>query len=1087
MSLRCYEIAAAAVALSSASVAHADALEDGFYNPPASARPHVWYHMMNGNATKEGVTRDFEALAEVGIGGVQMFDAGCSIPAGPIKFNSPEWFGLMRHSMTEARRLGLEVCLPNCSGWSSSGGPWVAASNAMKRVFLTSTHVRGGETFDGKLPKPESPCGFYEDIACLAVAIPPSCLDEFQPSVDTGKDGVVTAMLPSCEVVAGCFYAIKFPEIWKVVAEIDVDVTRDGVAWEPLERRKLTLSVSGRGNHGRRFLAFDAPEKIRGVRMRAKCFGSGSPLPSSQARVVDLMPTCAMSIPQLEEKTFVFRGESETCHAVSTPDQVVQKDHIVDLTDKMLPDGSLVWRAPEGCTWDILRIGYSALDVCNHPASEFGRGLEVDKFSAAALSDHFDSYIGRLCRFLGPLAGGETGLNNILVDSYEVGCQNWTRGFDEEFRRRKGYDICRYMPVFAGYVVGGMDETERFLWDFRRVCADLFAENYGDALAKKCHEHGLKLSVEPYGSGPFDNLQYGHAADIPMGEFWSKSRQPGYCGEAGNSKFAAYVGHVWGRKVIAAESFTANPKDSGAWLTTPELIKPICDAAYAGGVNRIIYHRFVHQPWADDRLVPGLTMGQWGMHFDRHNTWWPYAREFVRYQTRCQFLLQQGSPVADVLFWCGEDAPNQGGNTDGVDSSRLRLPFGYDWDVCDTTALCLLTVRDGCLIAPGGTAYRVLVLPPSRTMSPDILAKIEALVGAGAKVAGPVCPSVAPGLSGYPCSDADVARRAEALWGSGVIKADASTALRALGIEPDVAVVSAACAPKWTHRRMADSDIYFVCRNNTEKESLVCSFRVNGRMPEIWDAESGRISAPVAWSRSGNRTVVSLELETCGSAFVVFRDVPSKSLNPADAAVVVSEQTVDGPWDVSFSAKYDGVPKQRRFDRLASWTESDDPDLKYLSGDGTYVKSFQVTAPRSGELMILDLGEVKNFAEVTVNGRKFAPLWKPPYRVDITPAVPSTGFLNLSIKVTNLWPNRLIGDDALPADVEWKDPDGLYQPIKEIPQWAKEGRKSPTGRHTFTTWRFWNKGDSLLPSGLLGPVKVLTTAAASSVSGLEEK
>ena len=1057
------------------SFSAASGLEDGFREPPHEAKPHTWYHLMNGNATKEGVTRDFEELSAAGIGGVQMFDAGCAIPAGPLAFNSPEWFDLLKHAASEAKRLGLEVCLPNCSGWSSSGGPWNPASNAMKKVVFTETRVKGGSTFDGRLPQPEDPCGFYEDIAVLAVPVPPAKAYDYADQRFTSEGETVSVVSPLGIEASGYSVKIEFKPVWRAYADLAIEITRDGAKWEPYARRRIALSLSGRGSQDYRFFAFPEPMRLKGLRIAIRYLNAtGSSRRPVEAKAVGLRLERKLEIPSLECKTLMMRGDFEPQTFEGAEDQVVAKDAVVPLGDAMAADGGLRWSAPAtAADWTLLRIGYATQPVYNHPASRFGRGFEVDKLSAAAMDFHFEQYVAKLCRTLGPLAGGETGLNNILVDSYEVGSQNWTKGFEDEFRRRCGYDLVRYLPAFAGYVVGNADETERFLWDFRRTVADLFAGNYAGALARKCHEYGLKLSLEPYGSGPFDNLQYGRHADIPMGEFWSRSRHPGYCGEAGNARYAAYVGHVWGRRYIGAESFTANPIDSGAWLTTPELIKPIGDAAFADGVNRIIYHRYVHQPWADDRYVPGLTMGPWGMHFDRHNTWWPYAKEFLRYQARCQFMLQQGLHVADVLFWCGEDAPNQGGNTDGGNVSPYRLPYGYDWDVCETEAFRRLKVEDGCILAPGGTKYRLLVLPPSGTMSPEIVAKLGGLVRAGAKVAGPVRPTAAPGLRGRPSADGRVAAEAAEIWAAGVMELEAEAALKSLGVEPDVALADGPTGPRWDHRRTDEADIYFLCRNNAEEETLTCSFRTNGRRPEIWDAEKGTMSLPRQWHEEGGRTFVTLDFETCGSAFVVFRKTPTAGLKRLETSVPIAEKEVGGPWEVSFAAKYEGAPKPRRFDRLMSWTESDDPDLRYLSGSATYAKTLEIAPPTGGERIILDLGTVKNFAEVTVNGRAYPPLWKPPYRLDITDAL-SSGSSSLAVKVTNLWPNRLIGDDALPADVEWRDPGSANQPIREIPQWVRDGRRSPTGRHAFTTWRFWKSGDPLLPSGLLGPVRLIS-------------
>lgn len=1102
----CAAIAAATACSAAAAPAAALTLEEGFKTPPNSAKPHTWYHMMNGNVTKEGITCDFEALAKAGVGGVQMFDAGCDVPPGPLKFNSKEWFDMFLHAHKEAKRLGLEICIPNCSGWSSSGGPWNPAANAMKKTVYTETAAKGPSMFCARLPRTEKDNGFYDDIAVLAY-----------------------------------------------------------------------------------------------------------PTPRPGASISDLSGKCGLS-----------RGGNRRDTKEFSPAQTVAKKDIIDLSSKIAADGTLQWNVPAG-EWTILRIGYICNGRCNHPASEKGRGLEVDKLSASAMDWHFSQYVERLCKTLGISAGNDnaTGFNNILVDSYEVGCQNWTQGLEKIFEKRLGYSLKPYLPAFAGRVVGSVDETERFFEDFRRLLADLFAENYAGHLTKLCHDNGLLCSIEPYGNGNSDDLQYGEAVDIPMAEYWSRVDEKGNnAGDTGNSRFAAYLAHVWGGKYAATESFTASPARGGRWLTTPYSIKAQGDKAYAEGINRIIYHRFVHQPWPGAKYLPGMTMGRWGMHFDRTQTWWHLAPEWLRYQSRCQWMLQEGRYAADVLFWCGESAPNSG----NVDNT---LPAGYAWDVCATKAVEMLKVRNGKIVAPGGIEYEMLVLPSgggaarratgvvnvdttADTMSEKMARKIGELAAAGAKIVAPQRPVRAPGLSGGPDADAKLRAAVAESWAKGVMECRPEEALRRLGVKPDFATSSSGVS--WIHRRDGSGDWYFVAKNNRAAMAIEASFRQTGRVPEIWDPETGAISPAPVWREEGGRTFVTLDFRPSGSAFVVFRKdsaagqrhavaatettggaetgkprlkivkaeygafengnpVKGKTVDftaklagdskdgevsvqidnfyvgrdpayqtvknarisyvydgkpgcaflkedgrfslpettdpfqspgwewrdgkilawrPATVDLKYSDgsterasaspapaQTIEGAWNVSFPAGWD-APASTVFPKLASWTESSDDGVKYFSGTATYSKRVALPslgARKSGTRVMLDLGEVKNFAEVKVNGKTFAPLWRPPFRLDITEAVAEgRDVLDLEIKVTNLWPNRLIGDDRLYADdCKWwgRIHKGHKEaPIRGIPQWVKEGRKSPTGRHTFTTFKHWSRQDDLLPSGLIGPVRV---------------
>ena len=1217
---------AGAVAYVGLAFASGEELERDFTNPPHDAKPHTWYHLMNGNVTKEGITADFEALAKIGVGGVQMFDAGCNIPAGPLSFNSPEWFDMFNHAAKEARRLGLEICIPNCSGWSSSGGPWNMPSNGMKFVTWRETKATGPAKFHAKLERDTNDNGFYEDIAVLAFPTPAAELKGF-PGVKTLIDGKAFSLSSDTPFTAtGFSFSLDFGWVWSGDATMTIETSADGTAFQPLETFEMPLARSGSGDHSLRFHAFPAPVTARTI--RAKIVRSTIPLTVKEAK-----PEARMAISNLKSKMFDVRQEVKRDTGMASADQVVAKGEVRNLLDRLAADGTLDWEVPAG-NWTIVRIGYKCNGRRNHPASDHGVGLEVDKLSASAMDYHFDQYVAVLCRHLGPLAGAvETGFNNILVDSYEVGSQNWTQRLDETFARRKGYSLVPYLPAFAGRIVNSVDETERFLEDFRRVVADLFAENYAGALAKKCHACGLKLSLEPYGSAPADNLQYGEYVDIPMGEFWSSAAGGPFAIGDGNARFPAYIAHVWGRKFAGTESFTASPEGGGRWQTTPFSIKAQGDRVFTRGVNRIIYHRFTHQPWATAKYLPGMTMGRWGMHFDRTQTWWDFGGEWIRYQSRCQAMLQAGRFVADALFFCGEQAPNQGGNTDGGAKVDMSLPHGYAWDICPTDALMRLKVVGGRVVVPGGVSYAMLVLPPQETMSRAVLAKVDELVSAGAKVCAAVKPTRSPGLVGYPNADGEVAAFADRVWAKGVMACAPAEGLKRLGIAPDFSANGVAMEGQgvtYIHRRDGGADWYFVAMPNRKPVSFEVSCRETGRVPEIWDAATGRISDAGVWRTERGRTVVRLDFDVSGSAFVVFRrpatsdhavavtcdakplpkttrgekleivkaeygsfekgkvvdftdrlraqmkdgvvdvtvgnDLAGRDpiyLTPKKARITYREngqertvtlgehaqfiaprsaigmdglppyavvadgkggttvmasvpltaeltfasgakrtvradvpapQVVEGPWTVFFPQAYlpnalaEGPDEKVSFPTLLDWAEHPLEGIRYFSGTATYRKVEELkgceVAKLGGRRIVLDLGEVKQVAEVTVNGKTYPALWKPPFRLDITDAlVKSAQHLDITVRVANLWANRLIGDDRTCApDCEWtgrKTANGVKEiGVKEIPQWVKEGKKSPTGRVTFTTWKHWDKDDELQPSGLLGPVRILTLVPA---------
>ena len=925
---------------------------------------------MNGNVTKEGITCDFEALAKAGIGGVQIFDAGCAVPPGPVKFATEDWYDLLAHAHKEAKRLGLEICLANCSGWSSSGGPWIAPENGMKVIVTSETKVKGPQSrWSGTLPREKNDNGWHADIAVLA---------------------------------------------------------------------------------------YPTPQKGAKLNQFMRKIGRDYPTPQ--------------------------RDDKEVSAA-----QTIPRENIRDLTALMKSDGSLEWDVPDG-EWTILRVGAICNGRRNHPASETGLGLEVDKFSAKAIDIHFNSYIAKVCEKLGVSKNSDnrTGFNNVLVDSFEVRCQNWTPGLDGIFEQRMGYSLIPYLPVFAGRIVGSVNETERFLENFRRVLADLFAKNYAGRLAELCHAYGLVCSLEAYGNGNFDNLQYGEHADIPMQEFWAGApAEASPAGWTSRVRGAASLAHVWGRRYVATESFTADPRQGGRWTETPFKIKSLCDFAYANGVNRIIYHRFVHQPWAGDKYLPGMTMGRWGMHLDRTQTWWPLAHAFFKYQSRCQWMLQEGKPVADILCWCGEETPNRA-------KHPKDAPYGHWWDVCDTKIIECLTVKNGRLVTPGGAEYTLLVLPETDTMSERMVRKIGELVKVGAKVCAVKRPTRAPGLAGLQSiSDDAYASLVDRVWAQGVMECGAKEALGRIGVAKDFETDAKGIA--WIHRRSDDADWYFVAADNKKATRFEASFAVAGRVPEIWNAEDGTRRVPSEWRVVDGRTFVTFDFPPKGSAFVVFRKEGMREVGRRkreEGNLVQKTVTISGPWQVSFPVDwYSGGTNTKTVSwaKLKDWTKDADTDIKYFSGTATYSK--RIPVPRSllhGSSIILDLGEVKDFAEVEVNGKTYPPLWRPPFKVDITDAVKSgergtdngeEDEIDISIRVTNLWPNRLIGDDALyEPDTEWvevpRPKKRIEYGIKELPQWVKEGKPSPTGRHTFSTWRHWTKDDKLLPSGLKGPVSL---------------
>ena len=470
-----------------------------------------------------------------------------------------------------------------------------------------------------------------------------------------------------------------------------------------------------------------------------------------------------------------------------------------------------------------------------------GGGYTLDFLSDAAMKMQFDAIATKLLKTVGPLAGKS--LKYFHDDSWELGSPNWTVGFPEEFRSRRGYDLAPYLPVLAGYVVDNHDVSNRFLWDFRRTIADCIAENHYGVMRNLSKPYGI--GIHPESAGPFyphiDALQCLGKSDIPMGEFWDSWNEPDgsipwrqMYGLSDFIKQAASAAHVYGKTNVQAEAFTTT---RAHWEQSPFELKDVVDHAFCQGLTRVMFHTFTHSPAEAGK--PGNEYSA-GTHFNPNITWWEQADAWTSYITRCQFLLQQGLFVGDVCYYYGEGAPNF------VPAKRRMspvLPAGYDHDVIDSEALLSrMSVRDGRLVLPDGMSYHLLVLPESEEMSPMVLRKIAELVENGATIVGPR-PSRAPGLRDYPHSDRVVKELADQLWGScdgetvteqrygkGKIVWDKplDKILLAEDVPPDCEIAGSRKDAQfdYIHRRTDTADIYFISNQENRWERFDCSFRV---------------------------------------------------------------------------------------------------------------------------------------------------------------------------------------------------------------------------------------------------------------------
>ena len=737
--------------------------------------------------------------------------------------------------------------------------------------------------------------------------------------------------------------------------------------------------------------------------------------------------------------------------AATPPGAVTPLERVVDLTGRMDREGRLTWDAPAGW-WMVIRYGHASNFKMTRPCPAAAVGLECDRLSRAGIDTHYRAFLEKLFTDAGGAAG--RALSYVHIDSWEAGGQNWTAIFPDEFRKRRGYDLRPWLPVFTGRVLGSAELTERFLWDVRVTVGEMIRQNYAARLKELARGHGIKLSTEAYGHLCIDNLAYAGEADMPISEFWAKGdgKFPAPGGYETSSKAMASAAHVYGRPVIGAEAFTS---DRG-WRDHPYLLKAMGDKAFCRGINRFIFHLSAHQAYND--MIPGLTHRKWGEHIQRHNTWWSYSRPWMDYLSRCQHLLQQGLPVSDICYWFGEGAPLP------VEAMKLEAPEGYDYDLCSSEIVLQLQVKDGKLLAPSGASYRYLLLPAADRMTAPLARKLRELVQAGARVIAAGKPVGAPGLTDYPRCDDEVARIAQWLWDGRVIAGkDVASVFRQNGLEPDFEGKGLL----YIHRRIGDADVYFVANQEDSAADRVCTFRVAGRRPELWDPETGETRSLPEFTERNGRISIPLRFEPMQSWFVVFRPDAGPARGRANFTQVRTLRTVDGAWQATFDPKWGGPDRPVSLAKLEDWSRHSDPRVRHYSGTARYSKTITIPASglAGGQRLLLDLGAVEVMARVWLNGKECGVAWKPPYLVDITGAA-RAGANRLEIDVVNLWINRMIGDEQLPEDSNWKDPETLT----EWPEWFKSRKKRPSGRYTFTSCRHYKKDTPLVASGLFGPV-----------------
>jgi hypothetical protein len=1093
-----------------------DPLLRAFRSPPPSAKPRVWWHWMNGNVSIEGIRRDLQWMHRVGIGGINAVDASLVTPQVVEKrliYMTPEWQKAFRYSAGLADKLGLEMSIDSSPGWSETGGPWVTPQEAMKKLVWSETSVEGGKPYHGILPQPPGVTGpiqnspmrppgalaslpksaslsFYRDS--MVVAYPAATPAPQIASAVSSNGAVDPAQLSDGDLTNGFTVAPpdESKQAWVIMsyarptqmqgitlaasadgapgAAAVLDASDDGKSWRRVAEvpaAKLSLrTVSFAPTEAPFFrvtLSPATPVPLAGIFTN---YAPGAATSSLLARLAPPPVPLRYHVHELvlHPRATVNEAEAKANFAIApdyyslatpdaAPDTAVRPSDVVVLTDRLKSDGTLDWTPPPG-QWTVLRMGYSLLGTENHPAPAEATGLEVDKLNRDHVRAYMQKYLAMYERAAGPDLFGPHGVNALTVDSTEIGAQNWTESLLSDFQRLRGYDPAPWLPSLTGVVVGTADESDKFLWDFRRTIAQLLARNHYGTIADMARERGLTHyaeALEDHRASFGDDMEMRQYAAIPMAAMWTYGTRPeSFPTYVADIRGAASVAHLYGQNLVAAESLTSAVQP---WAYAPRQLKPIVDLEFALGVNRIVVHTSVHQPV---EKPPGLSLFIFGQFFNRLENWADFAEPWVTYMARCSYLLQQGRYVGDIAYFYGEEAPLTGlfGEKD------IDVPPGYGFDFVNSDVLLnQMRIDAGGLATRSGASYRVLYLGgTSRYMTLAVLRRIRDLVAQGAALVGrrPLAsPSLADDGMQFRAVADDLFGNGERdhAFGNGHVFPDGSLdgALAALNLAPDFDYTKPETDAEILalHRKLDRGDLYFLTNRLNRAERITATFRVSGMAPELWNAVTGRIS-PAGYRVVKGRTEIPLSLGPYDSVFVVFRHATNATAGEFDEPADRSLMTLAGPWNVAFQPNR-GAPAAITVDALRSLSENLDSGVRYFSGTATYTKRFTLPpdAKKVGAHLALDLGDLREVAEISLNGHPLGILWNPPFVLDITGAV-RPGGNRLRVKVANLWVNRLIGD-AQP-DVKTK--------------------------YTFTTIPTYEANAPLRASGLLGPVQILQTS-----------
>ena len=1076
-----------AAMLITVAMSHAQGIsEERFADPEKSHYPQTWFHFIDGNVDKDGITEDLQAISEAGISGIHFFHGGQFGGDWPgvrqhIECLSPMWDDALTHTASEAKRLGLKFTMQNCPGWSLAGGPWIKPEDSMRDLVCSVSEFTGGRKTVMTLPVPvkesESAWRDYRDVAVLAFPTPEGGSGSPAVPVEVSADSGAQEL---AELLSGKEFKYTFASAEGQPHRMDVTFGR------PVTLRSFTLKPEGQFNHR---WCFELGTRIKviaiaGAGRERTVLDEQVPMlnwqdiqsltfaldESSACRYrifIDNAHDMQISGMTLTEAARKNNWEAQAArtlrghiygseHPSQSPEAFVRKGSVTDISSCMDAGGTLTWDAPEG-NWTVLRIGHVNTGYRNAPAPKEATGWECNKLSSEGADKHFAGYIGRAVE--GPVKGR---LDAMLLDSWECNAQTWTEDMESEFAGFNGYALRGWMPALFGFVMEDHETTFRFLNDWRACINHLFTEEFWGRMASNAAAAGIGITYETAAGDvfPADILEYFKYADTPMCEFWNDPDPDSFVGSLNFKpvKPTASAAHLYGKKRVAAESLTSF---NLTWDEHFSRWKDLINQNAAQGVTFTVFHTYTHNPCADT-LFPGTSFGSGiGSPFLRSQTWWKHMPEFTKYLARLSYMLESGDPVSDVLWYLGD------GNMHKPDQN-YPFPAGYKYDYCNQDILLhRLSVSDGRLVTPEGISYSVLWMPDNHHMLPATAAKVRELVEAGATVIGDAPLSIATLVTsaGAPSAcGADTAGYGSdiaAIWGNGscgIRKVGAGRlicglpldeALEKAGIGPDVLDAgSSATDANWLHRHAEGADWYFVTAPLGKPFSGTLDVRCAGEA-SIWDPVSGTIRKAAAYGTADGRTRLDIDLPYAGCCFVIFdRSKPSgkpsgnSSEVPSGVQKTISTISLDKDWALSFPEGW-GAPERMETDVLKPWKDLDiSEEGKAFSGTATYSRTIDIKRKDRKASYLLKLGQVEQVAKVYVNGQEIRTLWCEPYEADITQAL-HKGKNELVIEVTGTWFNRLVYDAG--------------RPEQERKTWVISGPGA---------------GEPLRASGLLGPVSI---------------